>query len=392
MTTFEIYVDDVMASDFRSPENPTLTTSESSDGSKSSQASRESDLPKDYESLPIFSYNIDTTKTLTWDSDAQSLHGLWMQNANTGNPNDRYPHAAIKRLMRLNPEVFQVCSEVLAPFSLLADMFVGMLLMGASGVGDEQQTVLTEQDVIHAIALNPLLTWALDVIDVDELLNMHPAEQGAPTIIANVLPELLVRQHPKHIMKKLIEAHFKLLSVSDVPLGEIPVILDANSQPITKSAVLVSDDFSETGELRDVQKSVDPYHANNRPSCGNSGIVPDESHAEFSNVVGLSEIPLSGLVTKNQELPEIADNFFIPACTLNKMCQHNENQVIHPYSPSSQQMDYVHFFSHIDPIWFPNEVGNLEVDTGNLEEPLDEPIHCVSRNNAEIIGKSELFY
>jgi hypothetical protein len=370
MTTFEIFVADVISSEFESSENPSLTSSASSVGSTCSKAMRESVLPKDYESLPIFSYNIDTTKKLTWDSDAQSLHGLWMQNAGTGDPHDRYPHAAIKRLMRLNPEVFQVCSEVLAPFSLLADMFVGILLMGASGVCDKQQTVLTEQDVIHAIALNPLLTWALDAIDVDELLNLHPSRKGDPTIFANVLPELLVRQHPKHIMKKLIETHFKLLSASDVPLGEIPEIFDAEGHPITNSAVSESDDSSESDEFCDAQKLVDPIHAS-EPSCG---IVPDESRVEFGNVVRSSEILLSTLVTQSQKLPEIADDFSIPARTLNTMCQ--QSQVIHRNWPSLQQMDYVHFFSHVEPIWFPDEAD----DSGNLEAPLafikDESVHC----------------
>ena len=231
MASFEIRLPQLLISELLSPD--TLC---SSSESPEPNSACESFLPKNYESLPIFSYNIDTTQNLTWDADAQSLHEIWVQKANSSEPHDRYTHAAIKRLMRLNPEVLQVCSEVLAPFSFLADMFVGMLLKGACGVSHDEQVVLTEKDVIHAIALNPLLTWALDVIDVEELLSLQPSED--PIVVANVLPELLVRQYPKNITRKLIEAHFKLLEVSDGPLGEIPKIVDANGVPITKVDIL----------------------------------------------------------------------------------------------------------------------------------------------------------
>jgi hypothetical protein len=352
MSSLEIRVPEISASDFEiqsAGDHPSEAQSP-----ESFQARLESPLPKDYETRPIFSYNIDTTKNLTWDSDAKLLHGIWMQNANTAVPHDRYPHAAIKRLMRLNPEVFQVCSEVLAPFSLLADMFVGMLLLGASGVSDKQQAALTEKDVMRSIALNPLLTWALDLIDVEELLNMEPRDD--PTIFANILPELLVRQHPKNVMKKLIKAHFTLLSKTDRMLGDVPVIVGANGHVITKLDALGPGDVSD--RLTVAQNLV----------AGTESqvfILPtNESQNQIEDSIGTSEIGPSTRVTKNLSLHENGYNFSTEESSYNMTCQKNQEAVkVHPQATLSQ-MQYVKFFSHIEPVWFPD-------DREYVDAPLD---------------------
>jgi hypothetical protein len=348
MPNFEIRVPNLLVSELQ-----TADTLCSSSESLEPNSAYESFLPENYESLPIFSYNIDTTQNLTWDADAQSLHEIWVQKATTSEPHDRYPHAAIKRLMRLNPEVLQVCSEVLAPFSFLADMFVGMLLKGACGLSQDEQMMLTEKDVIHAIALNPLLTWAIDVIDVKQLLSLQPNED--PIVVANVLPELLVRQYPKNITRKLIEAHFKLLDVSDGPLGEIPVILDANGDPITKADVLGIGSEDLGGRFR----------AGHRPEI----IIPNfvstsiESQHESRDYVSPAQISLAAHITQTQKAPEFTHDFSIPKCSSNTMSESKKGLSL---TASSSQMNFVNFFSHIDPIWFADEV-----DSCNFEAPLD---------------------
>lgn len=352
MSRLEIRVPEISVRDFEI--QSTGDHSSEAQSPESIQARLESYLPKDYETRPIFSYNIDTTKNLSWDSDAKSLHGIWMQNANTGVPHDRYPHAAIKRLMRLNPEVFQVCSDVLAPFSLLADMFVGMLLLGAqSGVSDKQQAVLTEKDVMRSIALNPLLTWALDLLDVEELFNMEPRDD--PTIFANILPELLVRQHPKNVMKKLIKTHFTLLSITDGTLGDVPVIVDADGHVITKSDVLGSGDVSN--RLTAAQNLVAGTQSQ---FCILSNA---ESQNQIEGSVGTSEIGPSKRATENLRLDENGCNFSTEESSYNVTCQ--KNQDVHPQATLSQ-MQYVKFFSHIDPVWFPDVTDDREIVNASL--------------------------
>ena len=345
MKRFQIYEPAISASDFQIPHSM-----ESPAGSVricSEIGASESFLPKDYESHPVFSYNIDTAKDLSWDSDAQSLHELWMKNAKTSVSHDRYPHAAIKRLMRLNPEVFQVCAEVLAPLSLLADMFVGMLLLGAS---HNQQPILTEKGLIHSsIAPNPLLMWALDAIDVNELLNLQPGDDLK--CVANVLPELLVRQYPPSIKKKLIVAHFKLLEASDGPLGEIPEIIDASGR------VLTSCDVLGTKRSGDTCINVERAEAPNAAKVARfSAIVLED---QYQDRPPTSEILSNDMTetTQNQRSREIEGILtrHIPDSTLNALSRENTRDHCHAFSPPNPLlMEYVSFFSHIDP-WFENE-------------------------------------
>jgi hypothetical protein len=337
MKRFRIYEPAIRASDFvpGSVESPSMSLC-------SEIGETDSFLPKDYDSHPVFSYNIDTTKTLSWDSDARSLHALWMKNANTSVSHDRYPHAAIKRLMRLNPEVFQVCAEVMAPFSLLADMFVGMLLMGAS---HNQQTILTEKALIHsAIAPNPLLLWALDAIDVNELLNLQPGDDLSG--VANMLPELMLRNYPPSIKKKLIVAHFKLLEASGGPLGEVPEIIDACGQ------VLKSSDVLGTQRSGDKCINVDGAEAPDAAKVAKLSQIAFED--QYQDYAAASE-PLSTQMTEstqNQRSSEIEDILtrHIPDLTLDAMSREHTRDC-HAYSPNPSQMEYVRFFSHIDP-WF----------------------------------------
>jgi hypothetical protein len=353
MSSFEIYFNDIVASEFQSPASL-------SPESETSRTTLESFLPKDYDSLPIFSYNIDTTKNLTWDSDAQFLHELWMQNAKNSSPHDKFPHAAIKRLMRLNPEVFQVCSEVLGPFSLLADMFVGMLLLGSSGNQPKQPTVVSSKDIVRScIVPNPLLIWALDAINVDEILDLQTDEDY--TIYANVLPELLVRQYPKNIKKKLIEAHFRLLDISEGALGEIPRIIDASGHEITRSVVLGSKHSCDFNERTLADQNLEPSkHALVLKSVIEPAKIDDQYH-DFTRV---SDHVLPTHDTEIQNLHEIEEML---CAAVSSDCHSNAN---------SSQMEFVSFFSHIDPIWFPGEV-----DEDNFEEQLftreDGAIECV---------------
>jgi hypothetical protein len=330
-------------------------------------------LPKDYESKPIFSYNLDTTKNLTWDSDAELLHSLWMQNANKGVPDDHYPHAAIKRLMRLNPSVFQVCSEVLAPISMLADMFVGMLLLGASGSAkrNQQAAVITEKDVVHSsIAPNPLLTWAIDAVDVETLLDLQAEDDH--TVLANVLPELLIREHSPSIKQKLTEAHFKLLAASDDPFGDFPQIDHEFGHLIPRSKDLgcdaKSDDFS--ARICTAQAPDQRAHAVMQTQSMAASESSEHQHPVFLRT---SENRLSASNTQNQSLhasDQILDTFVAPEFNFNITCQ--ETQKIFSQgcclNENSSHMNYVTFFSNIDPIWLSHAVDHdLELDSGDFE-------------------------
>jgi hypothetical protein len=343
MIPFTLSVSDILASEFRS----SSTFCPESENLRSDPGLF---LPKDYESLPIFSYNIDTTKNLTWESDAQRLHELWMKNAKTGGPHDQYPHAAIKRLMRLNPEVFQVCSEVLAPFSLLADMFAGMLLLGACDETQKQPTVLTEKKVIQSsIAPNPLLIWALDAINIDVLLDTQTNEDY--TVLANFLPELLFRQYPKRIKKKLIEAHFRLLDASQGTLGEIPQFIDASGHAITRSDVLgseISEDqqHGSTGISQNVETS---RHA----QVSGSIIEHEQNKDRFEVSVDAAENQFTALHDETPNLHHISDLAMSSQYNLAELCRDSNSNAV------SFQMEYVNFFSQIDPIWFPNEVDDM---------------------------------
>ena len=337
MQRFQIRVPEIRASDFQIPDSVEGKSSHSGIGGS------EAFLPTDYESHPAFSYNIDTDHNLTWDSDARSLHESWMKKANTSVSHDRYPHAAIKRLMRLNPEVFQVCAEVLAPLSLLADMFVGQLLLGAC---HKEHSTLTEKEVIHsAIAPNPLLMWALDAIDVDELLDLQPDDDIK--IVANFLPELIVRNYPVSVRKKLIVAHFKLLEESEGPLGEIPQIIDANGRVITKSDVLGEQYSADTSFNVGFLLPSRHMEAPNRP-----GAVEDQ----YRDYPFTSEIQMSTESTQNQSSREIEDI----------MTSGNHESTLNAMSPRdcimySPHMEYVSFFSHIDPNqdnWFEGDFGS----------------------------------
>jgi hypothetical protein len=333
-------------------------------------------LPKNYESQPIFSYNIDTTKNLSWDSDAKKLHILWMQNATKSVPNDQYPHAAIKRLMRLNPSVFQVCSEVLAPFSMLADMFVGMLLLGScKSKCNQQAAVITEKDVIHSsIAPNPLLTWAIDVIDVETLLDFPQAEEDI-TILANVLPELLIRDHPEELKKKLIEAHFKLIAESDEPFGELPQI---DHELIPRTAVIKRDpkldDFSD--RICSAQAPDQSAHAVIFPT---NLAAPDTSEHDYPVFLRTSENLLSACNTQNQSKhhfskhaskkfssDEILDKF-APEFNFNMICRETQSCCL---NENAFPMEYVTFFSNIDPMWLSHEADH-DVDSVNFFETHD---------------------
>ena len=297
-------------------------------------------LPKDYESQPVFSYNIDTPKKLSWDSDARLLHLLWMKNANTSVSHDRYPHAAIKRLMRLNPEVFQVCAEVLAPFSLLADMFVGMLLLGAS---HNQQSILTENTLIHSsIAPNPLLIWALDAIDVNELLNLQGHDLNG---VANMLPELIVRNYPPSVKKKMIVAHFKLLAASDEPLGEIPEIVDVFGQVSNSSHVLGAKCLGGKCIKDDGLETPNAVNMTNYTS-----IILDDQYQDFPPTSEILSTEMTE-TTPNQCSRKIEDiqTCQIPELTLNAMSWGSRAQ-----SPNPSQMECISLFPHIDP-WFENE-------------------------------------
>jgi hypothetical protein len=359
MKRFEISVPDIFASEFQ-------TTSNLFPESVGSSTDFGSFLPKDYESLPIFSYDIDTTKSLTWDTDAKRLHELWMQNAKNGSPHDQYPHAAIKRLMRLNPEVFQVCSEVLAPFSLLADMFVGMLLLGASGDGDahKQPTVLTEKQVIHSsIAPNPLLIWALDAINIDALLDVQPNDY---TIIANMLPELLVRQYPKNIKKKLIEAHFRLLDASEGTFGEIPQFIDASGHAITRSDVLGPERLKYLNDDPCPSQTLDHL-----ASVPEGNIETEEKNAMCQGSSCNTDNQLMDRHTEKPHLNSIGEILDLTASSeshLEAMCQDSDSHAV------SSQMEYVRFFSHIDPLWFSGETEEGSFET-QLQFAGDRTMH-----------------
>ena len=332
---------------------------------ESSKTTSPLSLPKDYESMPMFSYNIDTTKNLTWDSDAELLHSLWMQMASVGVPDDHYPHAAIKRLMRLNPSVFQVCSEVLAPISMLADMFVGMLLLGACGSSKhkKQATVVTEKDVVHSsIAPNPLLTWAIDVIDVETLLDLHADDDH--TVLANVLPELLIREHSPTIKAKLLEAHFKLLAESDDPFGDFPQNDHEFGHLIPRSKDLEcdakSDDFS--ARIWSAQAPDQPAHVAMQTQ---SMAASNSSEHQYPVFLPTSGNSFSASNTQNRSLhasDEILDTFS-PEFNFNMICHETQGCCS---NDNSSHMDYVTFFSNIDPILL-SHADDHELDSGDFE-------------------------
>jgi hypothetical protein len=139
-------------------------------------------------------------------------------------------------------------------------------------------------------------------------------------------------------------------------LGDVPVIVGANGHVITKLDALGPGDVSD--RLTVAQNLV----------AGTESQVfifsTNESQNQIEDSIGTSEIGPSTRVTENLSLHENGYNFSTEESSCNMTCQKNQEAVkVHPQATLSQ-MQYVKFFSHIEPVWFPD-------DREYVDTPLD---------------------